>query len=157
MSWARACLLHKAAAVPVLLLHCRCRCRNTQLFDPPRRYEEWAIRVDNVRGVKVGHLPRVLVCHVSLVLLSPCCLLRGTAACGWPALVAAKRLHPPLPAPAAPARLCPQLSPLVDQGLLHLEGIVPRGGWGPCWGLPAPTALQRRSPCLSFHRYPPRL
>ncbi len=36
-----------------------------------------------VRGQKVGHLPRVLVCH---------------------------------------------LAPLVDQGSLHLEGLVPRGG-----------------------------
>lgn len=43
-----------------------------------------------VRGQKVGHLPRVLVCH---------------------------------------------LAPLVDQGSLHLEGLVPRGGGQWCWGL----------------------
>ncbi|KAI7841955.1 hypothetical protein COHA_004482 [Chlorella ohadii] len=50
--------------------------------EPDNQYDNWAIRVDNVRGQKVGHLPRVLVCH---------------------------------------------LAPLVDQGSLHLEGLVPRG------------------------------
>ncbi|EFN54350.1 hypothetical protein CHLNCDRAFT_135608 [Chlorella variabilis] len=55
----------------------------TLIREPDNPYDGWAIRVDNVRNVKVGHLPRVLVCH---------------------------------------------LSPLIDQGLLVLEGIVPRAG-----------------------------
>ncbi|GAB4821905.1 hypothetical protein N2152v2_008951 [Parachlorella kessleri] len=50
--------------------------------EPNNSYDRWAIRVDNVRGVMVGHLPAKLVCH---------------------------------------------LAPLVDAGLLHLEGLVPRG------------------------------
>ena len=33
--------------------------------EPDNQYDRWAIRVDNARGVKVGHLPRKLVCHVS--------------------------------------------------------------------------------------------
>lgn len=33
--------------------------------DPANPYDRWAVRVDNVRGQRVGHLPRVLVCHVS--------------------------------------------------------------------------------------------
>lgn len=33
--------------------------------EPENPYDRWAIRVDNVRNVKVGHLPRKLVCFVS--------------------------------------------------------------------------------------------
>lgn len=33
--------------------------------EPENPYDRWAVRVDNVRGQRVGHLPRVLVCHVS--------------------------------------------------------------------------------------------
>lgn len=40
------------------------------LREPDNPYDRWAIRVDNVRGVKVGHLPRVLVCHVRAPLRS---------------------------------------------------------------------------------------
>jgi len=37
----------------------------TLIREPENPYDHWAVRVDNVRGEKVGHLPRVLVCHVS--------------------------------------------------------------------------------------------
>ncbi|KAL4458507.1 hypothetical protein ABPG75_013372 [Micractinium tetrahymenae] len=50
--------------------------------EPENPYDRWAVRVDNVRGQRVGHLPRVLVCH---------------------------------------------LAPLMDEGLVVVEGIVPRG------------------------------
>lgn len=28
-------------------------------------YDRWAVRVDNVRGQRVGHLPRTLVMHIA--------------------------------------------------------------------------------------------
>lgn len=48
--------------------------------EPHNPYDEWAVRVDNVRGSKVGHLPRKLVCH---------------------------------------------LAPLIDRGVLEIEGLAP--------------------------------
>ena len=33
--------------------------------EPDNPYDRWAVRVDNVRGEKVGHLPRTLVMHLA--------------------------------------------------------------------------------------------
>ena len=41
--------------------------------EPENAYDGWAVRVDNVEHVKVGHLPRVLVCHVSMRHCRCCC------------------------------------------------------------------------------------
>ena len=41
--------------------------------EPENAYDAWAVRVDNVEHVKVGHLPRVLVCHVSVRYCCSCC------------------------------------------------------------------------------------
>lgn len=91
--------------------------------------DKWAIRVDNVRGVKVGHLPARLACHVSAfappspatcswMLILPC--LQHTC-CERRPFTSAPRLTLCLPLPPA---ACLQLAPLMDQGLLQLEGLV---------------------------------
>lgn len=102
--------------------------------EPNNQYDNWAIRVDNVRR-KQGHAgwQRAFGCVAfsQAVLAAP--LPR-------PAM---SELHTPRP----PALLCNlswqvrgqkvghlprvlvcHLSPLVDAGSLHLEGLVPRGG-----------------------------
>lgn len=112
--------------------------------EPENPYDRWAIRVDNVRNVKVGHLPRKLVCFVSCTGAS-CPRRQGAAVspaparqapahsparsdkCSFEGRATAGRSVAALPPTCPPARCRLQLSPLVDQGKLYLEGLVPRG------------------------------
>lgn len=92
-----------------------------QRCSPHAADDRYAIRVDNVRGVKVGHLPRVLVCHVSRAREGACggsqrcpcpCGQQScwrcrpsSSVCPFPAAVSAGRPRPAAPGgPGAPRR-----------------------------------------------------